>query len=98
MKITSQLQKPVLKRLIHDYENLCKEMNLHAPSKVNALLNEAEANILKLRNMDHPGLPSAHSDHSRNAIRSLKLEYRFLLRRWKRKRMSQERYPSAANF
>lgn len=102
MEISHQIVKPLLRRLLQEYSKLQQEVYRHACASHDfqelKIQIEDKLNQLKIMNM----LGGFHTLHAgplnvegqerlRENVRHLKLEVRFLSRRWKRHLISENR-------
>lgn len=93
MPIREQLVKPLIWRLFEDYRELERQMVFHACNKtdeIKALVRE------KMHELEKLGVSAMTREAVTNRqfqrdIRQLKLNYRFIYRRWKRHLMAEER-------
>ncbi|MBI3307404.1 MAG: hypothetical protein HYZ84_06350 [Candidatus Omnitrophica bacterium] len=102
MEISHQVVKPVLQRLLQDYNQLHRDIRNHVSTSPDFLefkiQVEDKLNQLKVMNMLggfsclHAGaLTLEEQNRLRENLRNLKLGIRFLTRRWKRHLVSENR-------
>ncbi|MBI3307546.1 MAG: hypothetical protein HYZ84_07065 [Candidatus Omnitrophica bacterium] len=103
MEISHQVVKPLLDRLLQEYKKMYREICAYSSDAPNFLelksQIEDKLNQLKIMNMlggfhaIHGGtLTTEEQGKLRENLRNLKLDERFLARRWKRHLVSENRF------
>lgn len=95
MEISQQVVKPLLDRITEEYDRLYRELRHHGSDEAYQILSEVQGHLNQLDQMNADSdihlILTSGTNAQREALRELKLQLRFLSRRWKRHLTSENR-------
>lgn len=97
LEISNQLVKPLLARIVHDYGSLYEDLKNHGSEEASLLRSEIRARVAQIEGLDvykameMVTFNEVQNEKLRDILRNLKLELRFMRRKWQRHKISENR-------